>query len=173
MPIHIGPSPMTICIMVTVGFGTTISLSSTRYTSMREVLLQLLTIGICIHLIYNIFHGLLLFDSFKSFPRWSKLHHFNDGVMKLSFNDGSKHHDISKVGIFCEAKNKKLILLAISICCTRYNKSAWQYCRIYPAQSHPQIPQYDHVCQSRCSNNRYNRSRTCCCEIILWFSLSM
>ncbi|KAE9407876.1 hypothetical protein BT96DRAFT_1033699 [Gymnopus androsaceus JB14] len=36
-------------------------------------------------------------NCFKSFPRWSGLHHFNDGVMKLSFNDGSKHHDISKL----------------------------------------------------------------------------
>ncbi|KAE9393198.1 hypothetical protein BT96DRAFT_967228 [Gymnopus androsaceus JB14] len=39
-------------------------------------------------------------NCFKSFPRWSKLHHFNDGVMKLSFNDGSKHHDISKLFLF-------------------------------------------------------------------------
>ncbi|KAE9407194.1 hypothetical protein BT96DRAFT_963207 [Gymnopus androsaceus JB14] len=39
-------------------------------------------------------------NCFKSFPRWSTLHHFNDGVMKLSFNDGSKHHDISKLFLF-------------------------------------------------------------------------
>ncbi|KAF8829783.1 hypothetical protein HHX47_DHR2000053 [Lentinula edodes] len=38
----------------------------------------------------------LLDDRFKSFPRWRKLHHFPDGVFKITFNDGSKHHDISK-----------------------------------------------------------------------------
>ena len=39
----------------------------------------------------------LFSNRFKSFPRWSGLHYFKDGVMKLSFNDGSKHRDISKV----------------------------------------------------------------------------
>ncbi|KAJ3899697.1 hypothetical protein F5879DRAFT_926056 [Lentinula edodes] len=37
---------------------------------------------------------------FKEFPRWSKLNHFDTGVMKLSFNDGSKHYDISRLFLF-------------------------------------------------------------------------
>ncbi|KIK69182.1 hypothetical protein GYMLUDRAFT_153130, partial [Collybiopsis luxurians FD-317 M1] len=36
-------------------------------------------------------------NRFKSFPRWSKVHHFEDGISKITFNDGSKNHDISKV----------------------------------------------------------------------------
>ncbi|KAF9060741.1 hypothetical protein BDP27DRAFT_1452568 [Rhodocollybia butyracea] len=49
---------------------------------------------------------------FKHFPRWRNLHHFGTGVMKNSFNDGSKHHDISKLFLFGahnvvpETKNK-------------------------------------------------------------------
>ncbi|KAJ3804271.1 hypothetical protein F5876DRAFT_83451 [Lentinula aff. lateritia] len=42
----------------------------------------------------------LLNDRFKSFPRWHKLHHFPDGVFKITFNDGSKHCDISKVFLY-------------------------------------------------------------------------
>ncbi|KAJ3911499.1 hypothetical protein F5877DRAFT_73133, partial [Lentinula edodes] len=37
---------------------------------------------------------------FKEFPRWSKLNHFDTGVMKLSFNDGSKHYNISRLFLF-------------------------------------------------------------------------
>ncbi|KAJ4463570.1 hypothetical protein C8J55DRAFT_443710, partial [Lentinula edodes] len=39
-------------------------------------------------------------NRFKEFPRWSKLNHFDTGVMKLSFNDGSKHYDISRLFLF-------------------------------------------------------------------------
>ncbi|KAJ3858689.1 hypothetical protein EV359DRAFT_51930 [Lentinula novae-zelandiae] len=42
----------------------------------------------------------LLDDRFKLFPRWRKLHHFPDGVFKITFNDGSKHRDISKVFLY-------------------------------------------------------------------------
>ncbi|KIK69151.1 hypothetical protein GYMLUDRAFT_152168 [Collybiopsis luxurians FD-317 M1] len=37
---------------------------------------------------------------FQTFPRWSNVHHFADGVFKLSFNDGSKHRTISKIFLF-------------------------------------------------------------------------
>ncbi|KAF5344694.1 hypothetical protein D9757_015065 [Collybiopsis confluens] len=37
---------------------------------------------------------------FQKFPRWSNVHHFADGVFKLSFNDGSKHRTISKIFLF-------------------------------------------------------------------------
>ncbi|KIK66841.1 hypothetical protein GYMLUDRAFT_69898 [Collybiopsis luxurians FD-317 M1] len=37
---------------------------------------------------------------FKSFPQWSNVYHFSDGVFKLSFNDGSKHCTISKIFLF-------------------------------------------------------------------------
>ncbi|KIK51836.1 hypothetical protein GYMLUDRAFT_377235 [Collybiopsis luxurians FD-317 M1] len=39
-------------------------------------------------------------NRFKSFPRWSKVHHFEDGISKITFNDGSKNHDISKIFLF-------------------------------------------------------------------------
>ncbi|KAF8832795.1 hypothetical protein HHX47_DHR1001873 [Lentinula edodes] len=39
-------------------------------------------------------------NRFKEFPRWSKLNHFDTGVMKLSFNDGSKHYNISRLFLF-------------------------------------------------------------------------
>ena len=32
----------------------------------------------------------------KSLPRWSDFNHF-DAIMNVSFTDGSKHEDISKV----------------------------------------------------------------------------
>ncbi|KAJ3832869.1 hypothetical protein F5878DRAFT_591241 [Lentinula raphanica] len=37
---------------------------------------------------------------YKSFPRWPKLHHFEDGISKITFNDGSKNRDISKIFLF-------------------------------------------------------------------------
>ncbi|KAJ3897963.1 hypothetical protein F5879DRAFT_995325 [Lentinula edodes] len=39
-------------------------------------------------------------NRFKEFPRWSKLNYFDTGVMKLSFNDGSKHYNISRLFLF-------------------------------------------------------------------------
>ncbi|KAJ3966423.1 hypothetical protein EV361DRAFT_854341 [Lentinula raphanica] len=39
-------------------------------------------------------------ERFKNFPRWPKLHHFESGVTKLSFNDGTKHRDISRLFLF-------------------------------------------------------------------------
>ncbi|KAJ3841526.1 hypothetical protein F5878DRAFT_531507, partial [Lentinula raphanica] len=39
-------------------------------------------------------------NRYKSFPRWSKLHHFEDGISKITFNDGSKNRDISKIFLF-------------------------------------------------------------------------
>ncbi|KAF9059913.1 hypothetical protein BDP27DRAFT_1495856, partial [Rhodocollybia butyracea] len=37
---------------------------------------------------------------FKIFPRWRNLHHFESSVMRSSFNDGSKHDDISRLFLF-------------------------------------------------------------------------
>ncbi|KAJ3834010.1 hypothetical protein F5878DRAFT_697660 [Lentinula raphanica] len=54
---------------------------------------------------------------FKNFPRWSGLHHFESGVVKVNFNDGSKHRDISKSFLFAahdvlvESKTKAGYLL--------------------------------------------------------------
>lgn len=45
----------------------------------------------------NLLYSNKLSVRFKEFPRWSKLNHFDTGVMKLSFNDGSKHYNISRV----------------------------------------------------------------------------
>ncbi|KAJ3774269.1 hypothetical protein FB446DRAFT_787121 [Lentinula raphanica] len=39
-------------------------------------------------------------NRYKTFPRWSKLHHFEDGISKITFNDGSKNRDISKIFLF-------------------------------------------------------------------------
>ncbi|KAF5346809.1 hypothetical protein D9757_013487 [Collybiopsis confluens] len=37
---------------------------------------------------------------FQTFPRWPKLYHFESGISKLTFNDGSKNHDMSKIFLF-------------------------------------------------------------------------
>lgn len=47
------------------------------------------------HVIFQNF--IVISCRFKAFPRWRNLHHFESGVMKSSFNDGSKHDDISRV----------------------------------------------------------------------------
>jgi len=39
-------------------------------------------------------------QSVSAFPRWSGLVHFASGIMSISFTDGSKCEDISKVGLF-------------------------------------------------------------------------
>ncbi|KAJ3879833.1 hypothetical protein F5051DRAFT_438442 [Lentinula edodes] len=65
----------------------------------------------------NLLYSNKLSVRFKEFPRWSKLNRFDTGVMKLSFNDGSKHYDISRLFLFAthdvipEKENKAAYML--------------------------------------------------------------
>ncbi len=54
---------------------------------------------------------------FASFPRWRNLNHFN-AVMSISFNDGTKHEDISKMIVLASHNilTEDIDLLLLQLC---------------------------------------------------------